>query len=369
MHRSLARLLLAAFALAHSANAAAIIRVTEVMSSSGVGGTADWFELTNYGDAAIDISGWRMDDNSYSFAASLALVPFASGTEAAWTTIGPGESAVFLESAVPTTDVPAFQAFWTLGPNAGNVRNAKLATYVGSGASFSSGGDGVIVFRSDATEVTRTAFGAATVAALVGLGTVLGSGLTVDFVAGFAVTFFAGWGVDFAAGLAGLATLAAAFGAVFGAGLATALDNGFAAVLTGVALALAFALGFLAGDALGAGAALTGAFLDAGAGDFFTSCLLACWPSPGSDAGVRADGAVVFEVDRFDSARECTDFPEGNPISCKSETIISLPFHARRAPTLSHLAYSRLTVAVGPLLKPATAPVPAPKCPWAGQCR
>jgi autotransporter-associated beta strand protein len=160
--RSSAAFLLAALSLAQAANAAAIIRVTEVMSSSGVGGTADWFELTNYGDAAIDISGWRMDDNSYSFAASLALVPFASGTEAAWTTIGPGESAVFLESAVPATDVPNFQSFWNIGPNPGTVRNPKLATYVGSGASFSSGGDGVIVFRSDSTEVTRTAFGAAT---------------------------------------------------------------------------------------------------------------------------------------------------------------------------------------------------------------
>ena len=89
-------------------------------------------------------------------------MPFASGTEAAWTTIGPGESAVFLEAAVPATDVPAFRSFWNIGPNAGTVRNPKVATYVGSGVSFSSGGDGVIVFRSDATEVTRTAFGAAT---------------------------------------------------------------------------------------------------------------------------------------------------------------------------------------------------------------
>jgi hypothetical protein len=62
--RSSAAFLLAALSLAQAANAAAIIRVTEVMSSSGVGGTADWFELTNYGDATVDISGWRMDDNS-----------------------------------------------------------------------------------------------------------------------------------------------------------------------------------------------------------------------------------------------------------------------------------------------------------------
>ena len=73
-----------------SVQAAGIIRITEVMSSSGVGGTADWFEITNYGDAAVDLTGWRMDDNSFSFAASLAL----NGV----TSILPAQSIVFLET-------------------------------------------------------------------------------------------------------------------------------------------------------------------------------------------------------------------------------------------------------------------------------
>ena len=190
LRRSTAALLITVASWCAGVEAAAIIRVTEVMSSSGVGGTADWFELTNYGDAAIDISGWRMDDNSWSFASSAALVPYASGTAPAWTLLAPGESAVFLETAAPATDLPVFQTFWNLGPNAGNARNPKVASYIGTGLSFSSGGDGVIVFRGDGSEVTRTSFGAATggstffwsydaagVAATAALGTVSVPGL------------------------------------------------------------------------------------------------------------------------------------------------------------------------------------------------
>ena len=48
-------------------HAVGIIRITEVMSSSGTGGSQDWFELSNVGDASVDITGWKMDDNSFSF--------------------------------------------------------------------------------------------------------------------------------------------------------------------------------------------------------------------------------------------------------------------------------------------------------------
>ena len=42
------------------------IRITEVMSSSNGNGvpTPDWFEITNYGSSAVDLTGWRMDDGS-----------------------------------------------------------------------------------------------------------------------------------------------------------------------------------------------------------------------------------------------------------------------------------------------------------------
>ncbi|MFM8494240.1 MAG: autotransporter-associated beta strand repeat-containing protein [Planctomycetia bacterium] len=139
------------------------VRITEVMSSSGAGGTNDWFEITNYGTTAVDIAGWRMDDNSFTFGASVALVPYTLGPGPAWTLLGPGESAVMLETSAPSTAVPAFQAFWNLGDQPGNVRNPKIATYTGSGVSLGSGGDGVVVFDAAGTEVTpRVNFGAAT---------------------------------------------------------------------------------------------------------------------------------------------------------------------------------------------------------------
>jgi autotransporter-associated beta strand protein len=143
------------------------VRITEVQSSSGVGGTNDWFEITNYGSTAVDITGWRMDDSSASFATSFELKPFAYPTanDPAWFLLEPGESAVMLEvtTLTPATQVLPFQTFWNLGTGSGNIRNAKIATYAGSGISFSSGGDGVVVFDSAGNVVVPLAtFGAAT---------------------------------------------------------------------------------------------------------------------------------------------------------------------------------------------------------------
>ena len=162
LRRSSAAALLAVLAWTSSVHAAGTIRITEVMSNALTLNNMDWWEITNYGDAAIDITGWRMDDNSYSYAASLALVPYATGTEPAWSLIAPGESVVFMEAQFPSTAVPGFQSLWNLGSGTGNVRNPKLGSYVGSGASLSSGGDGLIIFDASGTEVNRVAFGAAT---------------------------------------------------------------------------------------------------------------------------------------------------------------------------------------------------------------
>jgi len=126
------------------------IRVTEAMSYSGVGGTADWWEITNFGGAAVDVSGWRMDDSSFAFANSVAL--------AGITSIAPGETAIFIETAAPLTDIPAFRSFW-----GGTAATAAIGSYTGSGVSLSSTGDGVVLFDSVGVEVTpRITFGAAT---------------------------------------------------------------------------------------------------------------------------------------------------------------------------------------------------------------
>lgn len=127
------------------------IRITEVMSSSGVGGTADWWEITNFGGASVDLTGWKMDDNSFTFANAVALNGVGS--------IAPGQSVVFLESAAPVTDVPNFRTFWSGATGSG----LQVGSYTGSGVGLSSAGDGLVLFDASGIEMTpRVTFGAAT---------------------------------------------------------------------------------------------------------------------------------------------------------------------------------------------------------------
>ena len=124
------------------------LRITEVMSSSGSGGTVDWFELTNYGLTVASIAGWTMDDSSFLFANSVALNGVAS--------IGAGESVIFLESA-GGADIASFRTFW------GGIDSVQIGYYSGSGVGFSASGDGAVVFNSGGTEATpEVTFGAAT---------------------------------------------------------------------------------------------------------------------------------------------------------------------------------------------------------------
>ena len=125
------------------------IRITEAMSSSNGSGTPtpDWIEVTNLGSSAVSLAGWRMDDSSLNFGASVAL----SGV----TTIGAGESVVFIESAAGAA-IASFRTFW------GGLSGVQVGFYAGSGVGLSSGGDGVGLFDSTNALVTQVAFGAAT---------------------------------------------------------------------------------------------------------------------------------------------------------------------------------------------------------------
>ena len=149
--RLLAAITLTAATLAASP-ATAQIRITEVMSSSGLGGTEDWFEVTNYGTTSVNITGWGVDDGSFNFGTVAAL----NGV----TSIGPRETVVFVETATadPSAEVAAFRTFW-----GGAASTVAIGTYAGSSKSFSSNGDGVVVFDSAGNEMTpQTSFGAAT---------------------------------------------------------------------------------------------------------------------------------------------------------------------------------------------------------------
>ena len=130
-----------------ASSAHAYLRITEAMSASGTGGTADWFEVTNYGSSAVDITGYKMDDGSFNFAASVALNGVSS--------IAAGQSVIFVESA--SADMSAFRSFW------GGLSGVAIGTYSGSGVSFSSSADGLVLFNASGAEVTdRASFGSAT---------------------------------------------------------------------------------------------------------------------------------------------------------------------------------------------------------------
>ena len=132
-----------------ASSASANIRITEVMSSSnGLGvPTPDWIEVTNYGASAVDLTGWRVDDSSFNLAVSAVL----NGV----TTIGAGESVVFIESA-GGAGISAFRTFW------GGLSSVQIGYYSGSGLGFSSGGDGACLFDAGGAILSQVNFGVAT---------------------------------------------------------------------------------------------------------------------------------------------------------------------------------------------------------------
>lgn len=159
MRSAARRILTLAFAICCLASPAlaqiSTLRITEAMSSSGVGGTADWWEVTNYGGSAVDITGWKFDDSSFAFGTSVALNGITS--------INAGESVAFLEtttldSGTVANLISSFRTFW-----GGSGTSAQIGYYAGSGISFSSNGDGIVMFSGTGAETTpRVTFGAAT---------------------------------------------------------------------------------------------------------------------------------------------------------------------------------------------------------------
>jgi hypothetical protein len=107
---------------------------------------ADWFEVTNQGTTAIDISGWKIDDDSASFANASNL----GGV----TTIAPGQSVVFVDG--DASMIAAFIELWFGGTA---PQGLAIGTYGGPG--LGTGGDGVNLFDATGTLVTGVTFGSA----------------------------------------------------------------------------------------------------------------------------------------------------------------------------------------------------------------
>jgi hypothetical protein len=141
--------------LAGSARASIIISEVDPSGSSGTSNSynADWFELTNTGSSAQDITGWKMDDNSHSFALAVSIRGVTS--------IAAGQSVVFIEgNATGTTDATLeanFETYWFGGSvPAGFI----IGAYGGAGVGLSQTADEVNIYNASGTEITGVGFGA-----------------------------------------------------------------------------------------------------------------------------------------------------------------------------------------------------------------
>lgn len=145
LSRTLA-LALAAFAF----QAHAQVRITEVAPWASTPANApyatDWFELTNMGTSAVNISGWKMDDSSPNFATTaVALTGITS--------IAAGESVIFTEN-------PATASFLSTWFGANVPAGLQVGNYTGSGVGLSTTADEVNIFDSTGTLQAKVTFGA-----------------------------------------------------------------------------------------------------------------------------------------------------------------------------------------------------------------
>ncbi len=124
-------------------------------SSGSTGYGADWFELKNIGSTTIDITGWKMDDNSASFASAVSIRGITS--------IAPGLAVVFLEgNATGTTDATINANFISAWFGASAPSGLLVGNYGGSGVGLGSfeAGDAVNIFDSTGTLMASVSFGA-----------------------------------------------------------------------------------------------------------------------------------------------------------------------------------------------------------------
>jgi uncharacterized protein YjiK len=134
---------------------AATVAITEVASwsSSTTSVAADWFEVTNYGTTALDITGWKVDDSSNLFTAALPLTGITS--------IAPGQSVIFIETSATNaaTIIANFKSAWFgINPPA----NLQVGSYTGASIGLSSSGDAVNLFDANGNLKANVVFGAAT---------------------------------------------------------------------------------------------------------------------------------------------------------------------------------------------------------------
>ncbi len=122
------------------------VRITEIApwgSASITPYQTDWFELTNFGDVAVDLTGWSMDDNSNG-SAKVTLSGISS--------IAAGESVIFTETAATAS----FLSAW-FGDHA--PAGLQIGNYTGKGVGLSQSGDAVNIFNAIGELQANLSFG------------------------------------------------------------------------------------------------------------------------------------------------------------------------------------------------------------------
>jgi hypothetical protein len=129
--------------------AAVKLAVSEIMAgSNSTAYNADWFEIYNYGDSAVDLSGYSWDDESE--IAGTSTFPSV--------TVQPGEAIVVLDDVAANKD--AFLAEWKL--YAGSVTIVANDELTGSFPSLSQNGDAVFLYDANGAEMASGVYTAAT---------------------------------------------------------------------------------------------------------------------------------------------------------------------------------------------------------------
>jgi uncharacterized protein YjiK len=115
---------------------------------------ADWFEVTNTTAHPVDLTGWKMDDNSASFAAAVPLIGI--------TTVAPGESVIFIETADLAAKAATFLSTWF---GAVPPAHLQIGSYSGGSVGLSATADAVILFDGAGVRRAGVTFGASPAAA------------------------------------------------------------------------------------------------------------------------------------------------------------------------------------------------------------
>lgn len=134
-----------------------VLRITEVApwSSGNSPVAADWFEVTNTGARAVDMTGWKFDDVSEAPSGASALAGISS--------IAPGESVIYVQTTNLTSARTAFLNNWFgANPPAG----LQIGSHSGDGLGTS--GDAVNLFDVNNARRAKVTFGVSPSAAPFG---------------------------------------------------------------------------------------------------------------------------------------------------------------------------------------------------------